>query len=88
MDNPFNTHDDDQVNNPNPGADNKVHGKMDELGGKVEKAAGNLVNDRGMQAKGEMKEVKGKAEQGAGTVENKVDDLRDNDLRDNDLRED
>lgn len=81
MDNPFNKndYDEDEVNNPNPGADNKLHGKLDELGGKVEKATGNLVNDRSMQAKGEMKEIKGKAEQGAGTVENKVNDLTDDD---------
>lgn len=78
MDNPYNDSDD-QMNTPNPGTDDKVHGKMQELGGKAEQAAGNLVNDRDMQAKGKMNELKGKAEQGKGTLENKIDDLTDND---------
>ncbi len=78
MDNPFNTTDD-QMDTPNPGAGDEAHGKMQELGGKVEKAAGDLVNDRDMQAKGEMNELKGKAEQGKGDLENKLDDLTDND---------
>jgi uncharacterized protein YjbJ (UPF0337 family) len=78
MENPFDNTDD-QTNTPNPGTGDEVHGKMQELGGKVEKAAGNVVNNRDMQAKGEVNELQGKAEQGKGDLENKVDDLTDND---------
>ena len=46
---------------------------------RLQKAAGDVVNDRDMQAKGEMNELKGKAEQGKGDLENKLDDLTDND---------
>lgn len=46
----------------------QVQGKAEELGGKVEKAAGDLTGDEKLKARGEGKELKGKARQQAGNI--------------------
>jgi uncharacterized protein YjbJ (UPF0337 family) len=51
------------------GGGNDVKGKMNELGGKVQKGAGDLTGNEGMKNEGRKNEIKGKAQQGLGDVE-------------------
>jgi uncharacterized protein YjbJ (UPF0337 family) len=46
----------------------QAKGKAEEVGGKVEKAAGDLTGSEDMKARGEAKELKGKARQSAGDI--------------------
>ena len=51
---------------------NMFHGKMKELGGKVQKHAGKLTGNKKLESKGRTREAAGKLQQGAGKVERKV----------------
>ncbi len=53
-------------------------GNLKELGGKVQKAAGDITGDKELEAKGHENEAKGKAQGVFGKVKNAVGDAVDN----------
>ena len=55
------------------GVEDTVKGKVKQAGRTVQKKAGQLTDDKSMEAKGKVREVGGKAQSKVGNVEQKVD---------------
>ena len=55
------------------GVEDTVKGKAKQAAGTVQKKAGQLTDDKSMEAKGKTREVGGKVQSKAGKVEQKVD---------------
>lgn len=58
------------------GMENKAHGKLDEVAGKIKQTVGEATNNQSMANRGAAQQVKGHAEQAVGSVKNAVADDR------------
>ena len=56
------------------GTADKVHGKIEQAAGTVQRKAGEVLGNTDMQAEGAGHEIKGGAQAGVGNVEKKVDE--------------
>jgi|SwirhisoilCB2_FD_contig_31_30419291_length_440_multi_6_in_0_out_0_1 uncharacterized protein YjbJ (UPF0337 family) len=59
------------------GDKDSLKGKMNQAGGRVQRAFGSLTGDQSQEAKGAGKELKGNVQEGMGKTERKADDLLD-----------
>ena len=57
------------------GLQDQGHGKLDQLGGKVQEGMGKLTGDKGDELQGKMKQGKGDIEEGYGRAESNVDSI-------------
>ena len=62
------------------GAQNEAEGNLKDLGGRVQRAWGDLTGDTEHQVKGAKKQVEGKAQEQIGEAQNTLDDLKRNDV--------
>ena len=62
------------------GVEDTVKGKAKQVSGTVQKKAGQLTDDKSMEAKGKTREVGGKVQSKAGKVEQKVDSKLDEEV--------
>ena len=57
------------------GEQNELEGKAKDLGGRVQRAFGDLTDDPHHQVEGAKKQVKGKAQETIGEAQRTIDDL-------------
>jgi len=55
----------------------QVKGRLNEIGGKIQKNAGEVMGNDSQQARGTEKEIKGKIQKNIGDAKNKVADAID-----------